>query len=96
MHLSLERKVRASFSLTLKLVASKTILRKQSSSAFRRQALSMIVNLHQPGLHRATLIRSYQSASSLVNFARRALLKNRLMKLSMASMMNPNIAWHLI
>jgi len=62
----------------------------------KRLASSTIVNSLPLGLHLAIHIRSYQSASSLENFVRRALLKSRLMKRSMASMMNLNIALPLI
>jgi len=66
------RKVRASFSLTLKPVALKTMLRKRSSSGFKKLALSTMKNLPKPGRSHAITIRRSQSELSLGNFVKRA------------------------
>ena len=95
-HLLLEQRVRASFSLTLRPVASKMILPKQFSSGYKRAVSSTIESLHLHGLSRAMTIRRFQSESLLANSVKKALPKSSLMKRSRLSMMNPNIAQPLI
>jgi hypothetical protein len=92
MHLLLEQRVRASFSLTLKLVVLKMILLRQFSSAYKRVVLSTIVSLHLPGRSHAMTIKRFQSESSLANSAKKASLKSSLMKRLRRLMMNLNIA----
>jgi hypothetical protein len=68
----LVRKVRASFSLTLKPVALKMMLRKRSSSGFKKLASLTMKNLLKPGLSHAITIRRSLSGSSLASCAKKA------------------------
>jgi hypothetical protein len=95
MHLLLGQRVRASFSLTLKLVVLKMILLWQFSSAYKRVVLSTIESSHSLGQSRAMTIRRFRSGSSLASFVRRVSLKSSLMKRLKRLMMNPNIDLHL-
>jgi hypothetical protein len=64
----LVRKVRASFSLTLKPVALKMMLRKRLSSGFKKLASLTMKNLPKHGLSHAITIRRFQSGSSRGSF----------------------------
>jgi hypothetical protein len=68
----LVRKVRASFSLTLRPVALQMKYRKRLSSGFKKLAWLTMKNSPKPGLSHAITIRRSQSGSSLVNFAKKA------------------------
>jgi hypothetical protein len=67
----LVRKVRASFSLTLRPVALKMRLRKRLSSGFKKLAWLTMKSLPKPGLSHAITIRRSLSGSSLVSFAKK-------------------------
>jgi hypothetical protein len=68
----LVRKVRASFSLTLRPVALKMRLRKRLSSGFKKLAWLTMKNSLKLGRSHAITTRRFQSGSSLVNFAKKA------------------------
>jgi len=68
----LVRKVRASFSLTLKPVGLKMRLRKRSSSGFKKLAWLTMKNLPKPGHSHAIIIRRSLRESSRVNYAKKA------------------------
>jgi len=67
----LVRKVRASFSLTLRPVALQMKYRKRLSSGFKKLASLTMKNSPKPGPSHAITIRRSQSESSLVNFAKK-------------------------
>jgi hypothetical protein len=67
----LVRKVRASFSLTLRPVALQMKSRKRLSFGFKKLAWLTMKSLPKPGLSHAITIRRSLSGSSLVSFAKK-------------------------
>jgi hypothetical protein len=67
----LVRKVRGSFSLTLRPVGLKMKLRKRLSSGFKKLASLTMKNSPKPGLSHAITIRRSQSGLLLVSFAKK-------------------------